>query len=122
MLCYESKPFSYRTHDGCGPTFEVCSPGEFRICERVGVPMERIVLSGVYKNPKDMEYVLSTYGGKGVYTVESLQHLQILNDTAVRLGMKITVLIRVTSGNQFGVDEADIRKIILTEQIIRGLR
>ena len=94
------------------PTFEVCSPGEFRICERVGVPMERIVLSGVYKNPEDMEYVLSTYGGKGVYTVESLQHLQILNDTAVRLGMKITVLIRVTSGNQFGVDEADIRKII----------
>ena len=112
MLCYESKPFSYRTHDGCVPTFEVCSPGEFRICERVGVPMERIVLSGVYKNPEDMEYVLSTYGGKGVYTVESLQHLQILNDTAVRLGMKITVLIRVTSGNQFGVDEADIRKII----------
>ena len=47
-----------------------------------------------------------------MYTVESLQHLQILNDTAVRLGMKITVLIRVTSGNQFGVDEADIRKII----------
>ena len=68
------------------------------------MPMERIVLSGVYKNPEDMEYVLSTYGGKGVYTVESLQHLQILNDTAVRLGMKITVLIRVTSGNQFGVD------------------
>ena len=32
------------------PTFEVCSPGDFRICERVGVPMERIVLSGVYKN------------------------------------------------------------------------
>jgi len=61
---------------------------------------------------EDMEYVLSTYGGKGVYTVESLQHLQILNETAVRLGMKITVLIRVTSGNQFGVDEADIRKII----------
>ena len=47
-----------------------------------------------------------------MYTVEALQHLQILNDTAVRLGMKITVLIRVTSGNQFGVDEADIRKII----------
>ena len=60
------------------PTFEVCSPGEFRICERVGVPMERIVLSGVYKNPEDMEYVLSTYGGKGVYTVElSLIHIQM---------------------------------------------
>ena len=114
QLCYAMKanPFLTGPMMDVVPTFEVCSPGEFRICERVGVPMERIVLSGVYKNPKDMEYVLSTYGGKGVYTVESLQHLQILNDTAVRLGMKITVLIRVTSGNQFGVDEADIRKII----------
>lgn len=90
----------------------MCSPGEFRICERVGVPMERIVLSGVYKNPEDVEYVLSAYGGRGMYTVESLQHLQILNDTAVKLGMKIAVLIRVTSGNQFGVDEEDIRKMV----------
>ena len=124
QLCYAMKanPFLTGPMMDVVPTFEVCSPGEFRICERVGVPMERIVLSGVYKNPEDMEYVLSTYGGKGVYTVESLQHLQILNDTAVRLGMKITVLIRVTSGNQFGVDEADIRKIISDRQIIRGLR
>ena len=114
QLCYAMKanPFLTGPMMDVVPTFEVCSPGEFRICERVGVPMERIVLSGVYKNPEDMEYVLSTYGGKGVYTVESLQHLQILNDTAVRLGMKITVLIRVTSGNQFGMDEEAIEKII----------
>lgn len=114
QLCYAMKADPFLT----GPmmevvsSFEVCSPGEFRICERVGVPMERIVLSGVYKNPEDVEYVLSAYGGRGMYTVESLQHLQILNDTAVKLGMKIAVLIRVTSGNQFGVDEEDIRKMV----------
>ena len=123
QLCYAMKanPFLTGPMMDVVPTFEVCSPGEFRICERVGVPMERIVLSGVYKNPEDMEYVLSTYGGKGVYTVESLQHLQILNDTAVRLGMKITVLIRVTSGNQFGVDESDIRKIISDRTDYQGI-
>ena len=114
QLCYAMKANPFLT----GPmmevvsSFEVCSPGEFRICERVGVPMVRIVLSGVYKNPEDVEYVLSAYGGRGMYTVESLQHLQILNDTAVKLGMKIAVLIRVTSGNQFGVDEEDIRKMV----------
>ena len=114
QLCYAMKANPFLT----GPmmevvsSFEVCSPGEFRICERVGVPMERIVLSGVYKNPEDVEYVLSAYGGRGMYTVESLQHLQILNDTAVKLGMKIAVLILVTSGNQFGVDEEDIRKMV----------
>ena len=113
-LCFAIKanPFLVEALEPQADRYEVCSPGEFRICERVGVPMERIVLSGVYKNPEDVEYVLSAYGGRGMYTVESLQHLQILNDTAVKLGMKIAVLIRVTSGNQFGVDEEDIRKMV----------
>ena len=124
QLCYAMKANPFLT----GPmmevvsSFEVCSPGEFRICERVGVPMERIVLSGVYKNPEDVEYVLSVYGGKGVYTVESLQHLKILNEIAVRLEMKIAVLIRVTSGNQFGVDEADIREIISNRTDYPGIQ
>ncbi len=98
--------------------FEVCSPGEFRICERVSVPMEKIVLSGVYKNPSDIRYVLETYGGKGVYTVESLEHLKNLQRIAGELGLTIDVLIRVTSGNQFGVDEEDIRKIISSARSI----
>lgn len=114
QLCYAMKANPFLT----GPmmevvsSFEVCSPGEFRICERTGVPMERIVLSGVYKNPQDVEYVISTYGGKGIYTIESVQHLQLLNDMAVKAGQKISVLIRVTSGNQFGVDETEIRRMI----------
>ena len=49
QLCYAMKanPFLTGPMMDVVPTFEVCSPGEFRICERVGVPMERIVLSGV---------------------------------------------------------------------------
>lgn len=47
QLCYAMKanPFLTGPMMDVVPTFEVCSPGEFRICERVGVPMERIVLS-----------------------------------------------------------------------------
>ena len=50
QLCYAMKanPFLTGPIMDVVPTFEVCSPGEFRICERVGVPLERIVLSGVY--------------------------------------------------------------------------
>lgn len=113
-VCYAMKANPFLT----GPMlehvdlFEVCSPGEFRICERTGVPMEKIVLSGVYKNPEDIQYVLETYKGKGVYTVESREHLKHLDQTAKDLGLVIDVLIRVTSGNQFGMDEEDIREII----------
>ena len=79
-VCYAMKANPFLT----GPMlehvdlFEVCSPGEFRICERNGIPMEKIVLSGVYKNPEDIQYVLRTYKGKGVYTVESWEHLRHL--------------------------------------------
>lgn len=117
-VCYAMKanPFLTRPMMKHVDLFEVCSPGEFRICERVSVPMEKIVLSGVYKNPSDIRYVLETYGGKGVYTVESLEHLKHLQRIAGELGLTIDVLLRVTSGNQFGVDEEDIRKIISRRQ------
>ena len=42
--------------------YEVCSPGEFRICERAGIPMEKIVMSGVYKAEEDIHRVIKTYG------------------------------------------------------------
>lgn len=83
--------------------------------------MEKIVLSGVYKNPDDIAYMLDTYGNRGTYTVESLQHLEVLNDTAVRHGITLSVLIRVTSGNQFGIDEAEIRKIISEREKYTGI-
>ena len=80
-VCYAMKanPFLTRPMLSHVDLFEVCSPGEFRICERVGVPMEKIVLSGVYKNPADISYVLKTYGGKVVYKVDSWEHLRQLN-------------------------------------------
>ena len=113
-ICYAMKanPFLIKPMLEIVSSLEVCSPGEFRICERAGIPMEKIVLSGVYKNPDDIAYMLDRYGNSGTYTVESLQHLKVLNDTAVRHGITLSVLIRVTSGNQFGVDEEDIRKMV----------
>ena len=122
-ICYAMKanPFLIKPMLEIVSSLEVCSPGEFRICERAGIPMEKIVLSGVYKNPDDIAYMLDTYGNRGTYTVESLQHLKVLNDTAVRHGITLSVLIRVTSGNQFGIDEAEIRKIISEREKYTGI-
>ena len=122
-ICYAMKanPFLIKPMLEIVSSLEVCSPGEFRICERAGIPMEKIVLSGVYKNPDDIAYMLDTYGNRGTYTVESLQHLEVLNDTAVRHGITLSVLIRVTSGNQFGIDEAEIRKIISEREKYTGI-
>lgn len=122
-LCYAMKanPFLIKQMLKVVSSLEVCSPGEFRICERAGIPMDRIVLSGVYKNPDDIAYMLDVYGDRGIYTVESMHHLTILNDYAKHRGIRLSVLIRVTSGNQFGVDEAEIRQIISERENYSGI-
>ena len=58
---------------------EVCSPGEAAICEQLGVPPEKMVISGVYKTPGFIEAsVLSTQGR--IYTVESMTQFDLLRN------------------------------------------
>ena len=96
--------------------FEICSPGEERICERYGIPSSMMVLSGVNKQAEDFVHAFqySDAGkekGKGngrpVCTVESLSQLEMLSRT-----VKGKILLRVTSGNQFGLDAEDVVRII----------
>lgn len=113
-LCYAMKanPFLVGPMMGLADSFEVCSPGEFQICERLSVPMERIVLSGVNKEEKEIFRVMSSYRGAGTYTVESREHLRILDACSKKLEYKVKVLLRLTSGNQFGMDETEILEIL----------
>ncbi len=113
-LCYAMKanPFVIKELEAQVDSFEVCSPGEFAICERAGIPMGKIVMSGVHKKYDDMEYALKQYGDNIIYTVESLSHWQMLAAITERLQIPVRVLLRLTSGNQFGMDESLIRQII----------
>lgn len=96
-------------------SFEVCSPGEYQICKAVNVPKYKIVLSGVYKEPQDIENIISECGDKPVYTVESLTQLKLLDSLARKFNLKLNVYLRLSSGNQFGMDEDTISSIILNK-------
>lgn len=113
-LCYAMKanPFLVDALKPLVPKFEVCSPGEFAICRRENVDMSCIVLSGVYKKQSDIEYVMDECGGVGVYTVESMEQFNILCCCAKIREITIAVLLRLTSKNQFGLDELEIEQII----------
>lgn len=113
-LCYAMKanPFLVDAMKGLAVQFEVCSPGEFAICEREKVDMDRIVLSGVNKEKSDIEHVMEDCGGVHRYTVESMSQLVLLSQCAVQRKQKIQVLLRLTSGNQFGLDEAVLTEIV----------
>lgn len=112
-ICYAMKanPFLIRPILGTIDCYEVCSPGEFSICEKAGIPMEQIVLSGVNKAREDIWYALGTYGGKGIFTIESIRHLTILEECAAEKDLVIRALVRVSSGNQFGLDQEEVLKL-----------
>lgn len=113
-LCYAIKanPFIIKAAEPLVDHFEICSPGEFAICERAGVDMGKIILSGVYKDPLDIEYVVKTYGNQILYTAESAHQWMLLEELAEKYGLQLEVLLRLTSGNQFGMDKTVIYEIL----------
>lgn len=117
VICYAMKanPFLVDAMRKLSAKYEVCSPGEFSICEREKVDMKSIVLSGVNKEKEDICHVMDDCGGVGMYTIESLQQLALLQECAAERNIKIPVLLRLTSGNQFGMDEKTIESIVSGE-------
>ena len=93
-------------------SFEVCSYGEFLICERAGVPMEKVVLSGVYKADDDTERIVKDYGKCLKYTAESPAQLSLLRKLANKYATRLDVLLRLTAGNQFGMDESTVTELV----------
>ena len=96
--------------------FEVCSPGEFKICEMSQIPMEKVIMSGVYKSEEEIDYAFQKYGATVTYTVESLEQWRIMQRLALSQGLTVNVIVRLTSGNQFGIDAKDIYEFLATTE------
>lgn len=111
-LCFAVKanPFLIKPLDAHVERYEVCSPGEFHICVKNKVDMRKIVLSGVNKEYEDVRYAME----QGVihYTAESVSQFLLVHRCAKEAGKAVEILLRVTSGNQFGMSEADVIELI----------
>lgn len=114
QLCYAMKanPFLIQAAVDKDVRLEVCSPGEFAICDRNQIPAEQLVLSGVYKEQAEIEKILEKYGATGIHTIESEHQFEMLASVAEKRGLKLCVLLRLTSGNQFGLDEEVLKTIV----------
>lgn len=104
-LCYAMKanPFIIKEIEDLVPYFEVCSPGEHQICKRAGIDVSKIVISGVNKEYTDIEEAMCE--GITIFTIESIAQFELLQKLTRKHNKIIRILIRITSGNQFGVDE-----------------
>lgn len=91
---------------------EVCSPGEFEICIRQGVKPEKLLISGVNKTYESIMRTLTLGEGKCIYTIESEDQFRLLDRAAGDTGHILKCYIRLSSGNQFGVDKVTLEKLI----------
>ena len=131
-LCFSIKanPFLlHRLPEGLDHV-EVCSPGELEICISLGVKPESIIYSGVMKEKCDIERAVSY--GAGILTCESIRHATLISEVMFE-GMpegaheaeftetKAQVILRLTSGNQFGMSLDDIEYIISHPDEFKGI-
>jgi len=111
-LCFSIKANPFLL--GCLPEvfdkIEVCSPGELTICEKLGADMSMVIFSGVNKTARDVQRAMTD--NVGTFTAESMLHLHLINDCALRSGKQVPLLLRLTGGSQFGMDETEVLSII----------
>ncbi len=115
-LCYSIKanPFLIPAMLQEVSCLEVCSPGELSICERLKVPMDRVVYSGVNKEPEDTAQAVAV-DEVGVCTAESLRHVELLEKAAGSRKdpeRRMPVLLRLHSGAQFGMSRRDLVSVL----------
>ena len=120
-LCYSIKanPFLVPVMSELVSTLEVCSPGELEICHQCGVAPQAVLFSGVNKTAGDIRRALDL--GVRRFTCESPLHIRLLNEAALAHGLVLPVLLRLTAGSQFGMDERDLRQAIANRSSFPGL-
>ncbi len=92
---------------------EVCSPGELAICQSLRIPAERIIYSGVMKEKSDILEALNY--GVDIMTAESARHIELLCQAQQERGADMRpqrLILRLTSGNQFGMEADEIVRLI----------
>jgi len=112
-LCYAMKanPFLVKEMGDVIDKYEVCSFGEYEICDALDIPKEKLVISGVYKDEYSMRQILASKN-VGVYTIESVNQFKLLDKLTRELKQNIKLILRLTSGNQFGMEEVEVEEII----------
>lgn len=113
-LCYAMKanPFVVKEIDEIMEKYEICSYGEWNIAKKMGVIDSKMVISGVYKDEISMGDILNNYKNGEVFTIESLNQIELLNKLTKEKKKVINIILRLTSGNQFGMCEEEIIEIL----------
>ena len=128
LVCYAMKAASnlaiLKTLAKAGAGMDVVSAGEYLRAKAAGVPGEKIVFSGVGKTAAEIRLALE--GGIRQFNVESEPEMEVLNATALSMGVVAPITIRVNpdvdakthakiatgkSENKFGIPISRAREV-----------
>ena len=107
-ICYsvKSNPFLVKYAAEAADCIEVCSEGELRLCEEIGITTSKIVVGGIFKRDEELEYLAGRHYRR--VAVESLRELNTWANEAARHGVVQDVLLRSSSGDQVGKREDEL--------------
>ena len=105
-ICYAMKanPFLVAALADQVNRIEACSAGEYDICRNQGIKPEKIILSGVLKKKEELERIFRKEMTLPVVTAESKEQFLMISELAQKYEKNIRILLRLTSGNQFGME------------------
>ena len=112
LLCYAIKAntFIVKEIEDCIDRLEVCSPGEYEICKASNIGGNKILITGVYKTPKVIKNIIENEKDVDYFTIESMEQFRLIKD--IKKDKKIKIMLRLTSGNQFGINEEEIEELV----------
>jgi len=108
LYSLKANPFFVETARMHLDGIEVCSSGEIFLASRYKVEPLKITFGGICKEEIDFEYAIKS--GIRRFSIESLLQLNMLNDVAVRYDANVNALLRISVGNQFGMNLNEINK------------
>ena len=110
-ICYslKSNPWFVEAAHRCCDYIEVCSAGEWKLCLSSGVPSEFLSIGGITKTKSECHEISELVPYR--VSVESPCQLDMLEYAAKLQNHKLSILLRLTSGNQFGMPMEQITEI-----------
>lgn len=99
---------------------EVCSPGEWELCRRQGISSDRIIAGGIYKSDRELKELVES--GSHRISIESMGQLVLADKYASVSNKGADILLRISSGNQFGMDPDVVVDILKHQSRFPSLR